>query len=347
MHSPVESHPRSADLFGGAPHAFERYDLGRLVAAWAERGTPLPVAVVVSIFDDICAELETAAACEGSVLGVGLDEVSIGLDGVARWRVRPGDAVGALSRLLYAALSAGGGDDAVPAAARPIVLHGLSDDPDVRPVGPEPMRAWIRSSLGPPADREEVVGCCAVLSAGTAVEVPELATEEEPETEVVSPSLLAPLEVPSMVEPSAPPEVLASASVAAESVMPYDLRLRDPAEAADAGWAKDVLSVASHLKQADGEPVEARSEGPKIVFESAEELPAAPKRAVVRHELTRNTVVSLPTAPAARMRGEGLQAERTSQIELPDESGGGKWLLGLLALAAVGLVAYLLGLLPV
>jgi hypothetical protein len=264
-----------------------------VVSAWADQGTPLPVAVVVSIFDDVCASLEATpdgAAPEGSTPDrrwsrpLALEHVVIDEGGRARLLVEPDDAVGSVSRLLYDTLAAGGGDGAVPAAVRPLIGHGLAEDPLLRPPSTEPMRAWLRSSLGPPALRDEVLGCCGVIDAGGSQ-----------------------LETPSLVEEASPPVEV------------------------------DLESLAPRAVAAAPEPSVAVVRGPE-----PSQIPELLPRPVVRHEPLRRRPISLPAAPEARVGGAVVAED--SEIELPTEGRAGWWMVAVLALSAVGLVAWLLGL---
>jgi hypothetical protein len=190
--------------------SFEQHGLGRVIAAWSDRGAPLPVAIVASVFDDLCAELELVPAQSDVALStwqhpVALDQVVIDAGGIAHWAVQPADPIGAIARLLSLALGARG-DDLVPAAIRPLILHGLSDDPLVRPASVESIRSSLRTSLGAPAQRSEV--CLSLSVLGT----PELASDELA-TEVVDPMMIPilserPMEAPTVQETATPPAMV-------------------------------------------------------------------------------------------------------------------------------------------
>lgn len=209
MHTPT----RSADQPLLPP--FTRWELGHLVDSWAQSGRTLPVAVVVSIFDDLCEAL--AGAPPGDDVVVSLDHVVIDQAGVARMTVRPREVVPAVSALLREALAAGRGDEAIPAAAWPVLGQGLAEDPWVRPAGTDVIQHQLREALGPPAARDEVVDCCAALVSGaprTSVSapapMPERAVEARPRDAASAP----PAQAPSVAR--AP----ANAAVAVEPVAP-------------------------------------------------------------------------------------------------------------------------------
>lgn len=198
MHTPT----RSADQPALPP--FTRWELGHLVDSWAQSGRTLPVAVVVSIFDDLCEAL--AGAPPGDDVVVSLDHVVIDQAGVARMTVRPREVVPAVSALLREALAAGRGDEAIPAAAWQVLGQGLAADPWVRPAGTDVIQHQLREALGPPAARDEVVDCCAALASGaprTSVSAPAPMPERvgvpASAAAVDTASSTAPWEVPSIV----------------------------------------------------------------------------------------------------------------------------------------------------
>ncbi len=203
--------PRSADRVVLPP--FSRWELGRLVHSWAETGRALPVAVVVSIIDDVCEAL--AAAPPGDDVVVSLDHVIIDQSGVARITVRPREAVPAVSSLLREALAAGRGDEAIPAAAWPVLGQGLAEDPWVRPASTDVIQQQLRDALGPPAAREEVLGCCAVMRG-----------QVSPPPPMVTPSIPPPVVATSMAPPTAPE--LEADSLASSSALPLPLPLPSP-----------------------------------------------------------------------------------------------------------------------
>lgn len=325
MHTPVERLARNADPRGGrgldrrrtsgGDHAleqspFNQWPLGRVVAAWAEQGAPLPVAVVVSIFDDVCADLEIGPAeAQRCTQPLGLDDVMIDQHGIARLTVVPDEPVAELSRLLYDTLAAGAGDGAVPAAARPLIEQSVDSDPLVRPPGATPVRAALRAALGPPARRDEVLGCCA------AIEVPVPSAIEEMDTDPTS-----------MAREDEGDTDLITASVI----------LQDPARVEVAPLEPFVATAPLPVPAED------------VDLESLEPQPAATPRPVVRYEISKRPPVSLPAAPEARVGPAGLASDdRATSIILPSEGRASFWLITILFMIAGGLLAWLLGLVEI
>ncbi|MEQ9501968.1 MAG: hypothetical protein RIT81_34160 [Deltaproteobacteria bacterium] len=116
--------------------------LGTLVDHWQDAGAAVPVAIVVSVFDDVLmGALESDAEDD-----VGLDAITVDDSGHAFVR-RPVGLDGA-GRLLVRAL----GDD-VPSNAQPLVARLMDGE---RPIDAEQLRQWMRDALGAPASREEV-----------------------------------------------------------------------------------------------------------------------------------------------------------------------------------------------
>ena len=159
--------------------------LGQVVRAGRSNGNPIPVAVVVSIFDDLLAgDVDPPAERPPD-----LDDVLIDQAGVARMDVATDlDAVG---RLLAETL----GDD-VPAAARQLVGRLKDGEPAEKPADAAQLRDWIRSALGQPADRAEVVAL--VMSVASPLPVPEPVSSDDEalhDLETIPPNgaLMAPL----------------------------------------------------------------------------------------------------------------------------------------------------------
>ncbi|MCC7381966.1 MAG: hypothetical protein IT384_09060 [Deltaproteobacteria bacterium] len=298
---------------------FNQWSLGRVVAAWAEQGAPLPVAVVVSIFDDVCADLELGPAeAQRCSQPLGLDDVMIDQHGIARLTVVPDEPVAELSRLLYDTLAAGAGDGAVPAAARPLIEQSVDSDPLVRPPGATPVRAALRAALGPPARRDEVLGCCA------AIEVPVPSAIEEMDTDPTS-----------MARGDEGDTDLITASVILQDPARVEVAPLEPFEA-----AHPLPVPAEDLDPASLESLESRVH--------LEPQPAAAPRPVVRYEISKRPPVSLPAAPEARVGPAGLASDdRATSIILPSEGRVSFWLITILFMIAGGLLAWLLGLVEI
>lgn len=124
-----------------------------IVRAWHARGEAVPVAVVVSVFDDI---LATSIADDGKA-AIDLEHVRVTPQGRARLSC-PG-RLSAIASMLTEALGADLPGDAVPPAAWGLFDRIRSDDATESPVDAEQLRHWIRDSLGAPATHEEVQEC--------------------------------------------------------------------------------------------------------------------------------------------------------------------------------------------
>jgi len=295
------------------------------VKTWADHGRPLPVAVVVSIFDDLCEALAFAPPGDDSVTS--LDHVIIDHAGVARLTVRPRHPVRTVSGLLRDVLSSSGGEDQIPAAAWPLLGQGLADDPWVRPASTDVMQMLLREALGPPAARDEVIDSCAAivrepgpreLPVGPLTEPPmdfELLVESvrpEPATEVMTP-LPLPTAMPAPVLAMPPPPPLPRAASGPRLDVPSLIESAPP------------LRVAS-------------------LPEDLDEVPSLLPRPVLRHEPPKRRPVSLPAAPAARIGSTSSPPiGESGMIRLPSDGRSGTWVLVGLTLATLFLVAWLLG----
>ena len=159
--------------------------LGQVIQASRKTEQPIPVAAVVSIFDDLL-------AADADPLGPrapDLDDVLIDQVGVARLDVAADLA--AIARLLVETLA-----DDVPAAGRWLIERLKSDAADDQPADSEQLRAWLRDALGQPADRDEVLAL--VMTASAPLPVPEAVPPEEEamhDVETIPPhgALMAPL----------------------------------------------------------------------------------------------------------------------------------------------------------
>ena len=148
---------------------------GQLVTMWAREGAALPVAVVVSVFDDllIAANENGSGADAHPDHALGLDDILIDMSGVARLGTCAAGDVAEYSRLIRSALVGGAGDEAVPAAVQSLLRQATSDDPWIRPPDLEALRCSLRDALGPPAARDEVRKCLqAAITRGASVKPP-------------------------------------------------------------------------------------------------------------------------------------------------------------------------------
>lgn len=147
MEAATSQRPQEADVAGDMA-APEAACLRTLVRHWNDAGAAVPVAIVVSVFDDVLLELPETDTDDD----VGLDAIVV--DDAGHAFVRRPVGLGGAGRLLVRAL----GDD-VPSNAQPLVARLLDGD---RPADAEQLRQWMRDALGAPASREEV---CAAFSA--------------------------------------------------------------------------------------------------------------------------------------------------------------------------------------
>lgn len=161
------SDPRSPGASLAPSHQHHGRTLAALIDAWSRVGAHVPVAVVVSIFDDLLAQ-----AIDGDVEAktLSLSDVIVEPSGFARLAPNAalsGTAV-ALGPLFARALGYGRDDDAIPSIAQGLVARLASDDPLDRPMDAEQLRGWIRDVLGVPATREEVDDCFLILTGAVA-----------------------------------------------------------------------------------------------------------------------------------------------------------------------------------
>ena len=160
--------------------------LGQVVRAGRTAGTPIPVATVVSVFDDLLAgEADPAGARRPD-----LDDVLIDQAGVARLDIAAD--LRSLANLLVETL----GDD-VPDPGRSFIERLKSEAPDDQPADAAQLRGWMRDALGQPADRTEVIAL--VKSVASPLPVPEAVNSETPEREASAPDASpAPAPIPDL-----------------------------------------------------------------------------------------------------------------------------------------------------
>jgi hypothetical protein len=345
-----------------------------LVAAWAERGAALPVAIVVSVFDDLLEDAPSFAHALSQVPSgkpLALDDIAIDRAGIARLKLPAADAVAELSRLLRDALAGGGGDEVIPAAAQPLLRQALSGDPWVRPSDPDVMRSWIRKALGPPAARQEVSAAVEAASSPP-LAVPSMVPSNAPSRapsagphRSAGGAVLEDLELPilSAIELRRTSAVTAAEPLAAEpatgsqaapdSPAPPAAPTKSPApEIAGSLTARDRSSTASD--QLETEVISSRdplfravlpefpSPPPRASAPSSVPSPAPPPpllpRPVMRHAPQRSRPVSLPAAPPARLHSGA--AAPGSYIQVPVDARR-RWLRFALLLIAAALLVLL------
>lgn len=328
---------RAASRVAGASAGLE---LGLLLGRHAARGDALPVAVTISLVDDLAAAVEAAEAervaapLSAALPGFGEARAVVDARGVARWDQPPLQPVPALLGVLRSALEGGVGDRAVPPAARPLVADAERITSAAR------LRVELRRALGAPASRDEVVAAVQRVVAVEPVSAASTSTGAREASALLAEGYASSL-VPSVPElasdaPSPVPAHISEPGARASDAQTIAPRsLRAPVLPEDAEPTPPLLPTARPVSNARGgdTPRDAAtpSDGPRV-----------------RHEPPRRKPVSLPSAPPARLGPASLRPdeERASMIELPSEDRGRLVLLGVLAGASVAVVSWLLGLWP-
>lgn len=301
----------------------DKRPLGPWVRDLADRGQLMPVAVVLSLFDDLL--LQVSEGAPDRMLS--LDEIA--LDAAGRASFMGPANLAALGRLLEPALT---GDPAMmdpPAAACSILARLQSDDPMDRPVDAEQLRGWLRDALGSPAPRDEV--CRLFWVDGFPAE--EAHFEAPAPTGVdfhadfesqVESRLEAPLPVPPAARES--DDLATLPPTGSQDLMRPDLTFIDSPDQPRPG---DAAGLIEHLA---GPPI------PEAVSDAEYGDPASDSRQVVRHASTMNEPrVAIRTAPAAR-RSAKPQGYSQQRWDAED----GSWLPWVLAAVLAGIAAYVL-----
>lgn len=123
-----------------------------IVSSWAQQRASLPVAVVLSIFDDLLHDLDGVELDRASLAEpLGLADVHVDEHGVASLRGRASD-VRVIARLLAEVLGATG-EASIPLAALGLLRVAEEAAP---PMDAAWFRAQLRSTLGPPGTRAEL-----------------------------------------------------------------------------------------------------------------------------------------------------------------------------------------------
>lgn len=151
---------RTSDVDPPTPPPAARF--GHLVDIWAERDAALPVAVVVSVFDDLLASSGGDYATRPRPLG--LDDILIDGAGIAHLAASGSIVAAEVTALLTKALEGGAGEAAIPPSARAF-LSRLADDPAMITADNDHLRQQLRGALGTPASRPEMIDCLAILAA--------------------------------------------------------------------------------------------------------------------------------------------------------------------------------------
>ncbi len=215
--------------------------LDELVRVHAQKGTPLSVAVVSSVFDDLFARAELdGRPTEGR--SPSLADVRVAGDGTASLGLRLRDPVRDLGTLLGEALEAGIGDTEIPPAALPVLRVATSDDPWVRPGSVSTLRALVRAALGSPGNRKEVQTALTKVSRGS------IAGERMPPPKKLPKTLDSEIKLPlSLVNSELP-----SIDVALSSLPPHSADgTVKPAATSDASVPGNVLGLAQRAQRAE------------------------------------------------------------------------------------------------
>ncbi|MEE2903545.1 MAG: hypothetical protein VYC39_14520 [Myxococcota bacterium] len=141
-----------------AASSYVQLKLADLCGQWSRAGAALPVAVVVSIVDDILATQPSMFT--GNIpADLRLSDVLLDSYGQVHLISQKSLSHEALVSLLYRLLCGGVGEEAIPSSARMFLAQlddrahfGMRLDPDV-------VRAELRQALGSPAERFEVGNC--------------------------------------------------------------------------------------------------------------------------------------------------------------------------------------------
>ncbi|MCA9551238.1 MAG: hypothetical protein KC933_14475 [Myxococcales bacterium] len=336
-----------------------------MVRTWHDRGEPVPVAVVVSVFDDVLASSVT----EDGASDADLEMVRVRAGGAA-FLPRP-VCLSAVAPMLMEALGADLPDEgAVPPAAWGLFDRLTSDEPGEGPADAEQLRQWLRDALGAPATHEEVRDC--VLHALVGVREAPAVVSERPagsddvhELEALPP---APSEEPLPVpEPAAeenvvtlPPERAAPERLVETDVMRARIQPRDLAPPTDLETAAnlpaplpDTLQPGLHDDDSalpttiDAEPPSAVQAALQVGDDDDEHADPAgtthqptqpahdPSRPVGRHGLVRPPRgVSVITAPAARRSARAATYGPDSILVPADQGRRWGWLVAGAVLAA-------------
>lgn len=320
-------------------HRAQQARLVELVKAWNLRGTALPVAVAVSILDDLLAQPETPSRRPR------LDDVVIDHRGVAfLYSDDPGN-LDDLAPFVAEMLGAGSDRDAVPANARSLLARLTSEDPMERPRDADQLRGWIRETLGAPAAREEVIACVgATIAPHESLLPPPSLVESLAEAAEILPEP-DPIDDDDENLPTLPPE---PRTESIEAEMPRKSTVERMKEATiseghhpsvDAEADDDRLAKLTLSKSHPPTPVERLRAQAQAIDEGSPTVPPIdPRRPVVRVQGASGPRIALRTAPAARRSPKPLTEVGDSLI-LPAERRG-NWGVWLLVLAVIGIAFY-------
>jgi hypothetical protein len=296
--------------------AHESFPLTTLLRNWQERGLAVPVAVVVSVFDDILSRWVPGRSRQ-DVLA---DAVRIDPKGFA-FLDSPSASVDKLYPLLGRALGRGvDADDAVPPGGR-VLLGWLHSEADVdRPRDAKEFRSWLREALGTPASREEMQDCM------------RHALDPESESETLRP-VPVPRSLVSEDEDDAEAVTLPPQSVMAGPEI-------DAAESTDEFAQPEPLTPSM---SSSGSFV--RSNAERAFFISDSHIPSfaesdSDRRVVRKAAPFRQKPVSVGSAPAARQSAQPM-AQGIDALFLPNDrrSSGVWWVIAAVAVGVIYLLA--------
>ena len=141
-----------------AASTYTQLKLADLSQQWAQAGAALPVAVVVSIVDDILAT-QPSMFTGDLFADLRLNDVLLDSYGQVHLISQKSLSHEALVSLLYRLLCGGIGEEAIPSTAR-MFLAQLDDRARMNiPLDPDIVRAELRQAIGSPAERFEVGNC--------------------------------------------------------------------------------------------------------------------------------------------------------------------------------------------
>ncbi len=337
-----------------------------IVRAWHARGEAVPVAVVVSVFDDI---LATSVADDGKA-AIDLEHVRVTPEGRAQL-----SCTGRLSAIVGMLMEALGADlpgDAVPPAAWGLFERLTSDDATESPMDAEQVRQWIRDSLGAPATHEEVQECAQEALAPAEEDLHELETlpprpsdvllpipepaidegmatlppERSVEPNQISTDLVRKRELPRDLQPNTDverathlPEPLDdSLEPESETAFPTTIDASPPAPVQEARAAAVAVEEAEVLVKPVPDDETAMPQPLESELAAASAQPTAPARVDsdrVRHTLDRPVnPVSVVSAPAARRTAQSSPLGRDSIIGPADPRKAWAWVLVAAAICA-------------
>lgn len=125
--------------------------LEAILESWTHRDAPLPVAIVLSIFDDLLHELDGAELDPADASPPSISDIHVDEHGVASLRGRVFE-LRFLAELLAQVLGATG-EDSVPPAVRGLLRSAEEASP---PMDVAWFRTELRRTLGPPGSRAEL-----------------------------------------------------------------------------------------------------------------------------------------------------------------------------------------------